>query len=136
MQSSYKTNMQKIKDMIECPRLYLDNYFSAAKTEVDVYFETKLSQIQDNRDLNDKINKKRSKLIEIIEKCQFKCVKKKLSDDVINDVKDSLECVSLEARLVHIKYDLENQLLENDSYGVILTELDDTQRFYHIFSLY
>ena len=116
------TNSDKIKQMIECPQNYLINYFDEIKFEVDAHFEIKLNQIKDDN-LRDETRKKWIKSIEVVNKCQAKCLNNKLNDDVVKEVKDSLEKPNKEAEMVKIKDNLEIQLLENTSCTVILIHL-------------
>ena len=133
---NYPTHIDKINEMIECPKLYLVDYFDTAKAKLDADFVTKLSQIKDEDvELKEKTNKKWIQLIEIIDKCQAKCLTNKLSDEVINKAKEKLKQIEsnkddqyAEDKKSRVKDNLESYLLENDSFGVIFSETIDTQR--------
>ena len=107
-----------INKIIDSPELYLIQYYDDLKTKVDVYFETKLQQIQNDKLLKDETTKNWIKYIEIIDKCYAKCIKNKIPIEVINMAQDN-EMKSYD-ELEKIRNKLESYLFSNDSSLCIL----------------
>ena len=70
-------SIENIKQMMECPKFYLANYFENVKSKIDIEFvKLRLS-------LNDEIAFEQDKikwlnLIDLIDKCQAKCIINKI----------------------------------------------------------
>lgn len=136
-------NIEKIKQMIEYPKLYLSNYFGDVKSEIDIEF-FKLRSSSKNEINIQKNNKKWLNLIELIDKCQAKCIDNKIPNDLIEETIKKLDNIEskqtvkdlykipkrnknsseqqdddefkLENEIKEIKNKLESFLLANDSY--------------------
>ena len=116
----FTNDVNKIKDIIEAPRLYLSDYFENIKSILDVSYI--------KRAITDKeVTKEWLQIIDIIEnKCLSKCLLNKLPIEVINEANDKLtniewsndSIVNLEDKLNEIKTTLESYLLLNDSFVV------------------
>ena len=107
-----------IKQIIDSPQLYLIQYYDDLKTKVDVYFETKLQQIQNDKLLKDETTKNWIKYIEIIDKCYAKCIKNKIPIEVINIAQNNE--MKSDDELEKIRNKLESYLFSNDSSLCIL----------------
>ena len=83
-------SIENIKQMMECPKFYLANYFENVKSKIDIEFvKLRLS-------LNDEIAFEQDKikwlnLIDLIDKCQAKCINNKIPSDLIEQTKKKLD---------------------------------------------
>ena len=119
------SDLNAIKQIIECSELYLIDYFDSIKTKVDVEFVSKLELVT-NLKLKEKIIKKWCKLIEIIEETLKICIKNK-SKELIEKANEELSKLELNKSQINeyqldiqrLKLKLESRLLANDSYLVI-----------------
>jgi len=139
------SNIEKIKQMIECPKLYLINYFDEVKSQIDLSFVKSRNSLKDEKAIQESSNKW-LKLIDIIDKCQAKCINNKLPNDIIDKTIKQLDTIEskqtvedlhllqkrfkrsfnqqndkdieLEDQILAIRNKLESFLLANDSYLV------------------
>lgn len=139
------SNIEKIKQMIECPKLYLINYFDEVKSQIDLSFVKSRNSLKDEKAIQESSNKW-LKLIDIIDKCQAKCINNKLPNDIIDKTIKQLDTIKskqtvedlhmlqkrfkrsfnqqndkdieLEDQILVIRNKLESFLLTNDSYLV------------------
>ena len=139
------SNIEKIKQMIECPKLYLINYFDEVKSQIDLSFVKSRNSLKDEKAIQESSNKW-LKLIDIIDKCQAKCINNKLPNDIIDKTIKQLDTIEskqtvedlhllqkrfkrsfnqqndkdieLEDQILAIRNKLESFLLTNDSYLV------------------
>lgn len=123
--------IEQIKEIIECPKLYLVYYFDEIKSKVDTEFLEKLRKITDIN-LENEINQTWIKLIDIIEKCQEKCLKNSIPNDLINEANGLISEFQLNesnnnmiCSIQKMKRKLESHLLENSSYLAILIQVEE-----------
>lgn len=121
-------NMDQINEMIECPKLYLINYFDTIRAKIDIEFYQKIQGIQDVK-LKEETTKKWIRLIELTEECLKKCLINKIPNDIINKTKKTISKyessgIIFNREILEIKSELENYLLSNDSYlAVLITQI-------------
>lgn len=131
--NSFKKSVQNeinaIKLMIDCPRLYLIHYFEDARAKVDIAFEKKILTLNGQM-LDEEENKLRLDLLDIIEKCEKKCLNNALNHELITEATEKMSTIEINqneirnkkesVRLTKIK--LESHLLANDSYLVLVND--------------
>ena len=118
----------ELKNMIEDSKWYLINYFDEIKTQIDIDYELKSSR-QSDQNLRDSLIKEWIKLIDLVEKCQQKCINNKIPNELIRKARDKLSKLENNNQIIElseIKSSIENYLLTNDSYLIIY--LDDIQK--------
>ena len=127
MSVNFKENFEinKINEIIEFSNLYLIDYFEDLKTKIDIEFVKKINETKDSN-LNEETNKKWSKIIDLIEKSQFKCLKNKFSNEMICETKERLDKIgSNKSEFLKIKNKLDCFLLSNDSNISIFIQIKD-----------
>ena len=125
-----KSVINQINQIIDCPELYLIEYYDDLKSKIDFQFETKLQSLQENH-LRETASKQRNKIIDIIDKCLTKCIKNEIPNELINQTKDlinKIECSNesndhqikeSNDQLEKLKKSIQSHLFANDSYLTI-----------------
>ena len=118
-------SIENIKQMMECPKFYLANYFENVKSKIDIEFvKLRLSLNDEIAFEQDKI--KWLKLIDLIDKCQAKCINNKIPSDLIEQTKkklDNFESKQIDKnlhkerkRLKHSNQQDANEIEQNDEH--------------------
>lgn len=100
--------MNKIENILESPIIYLIDYYENLKAKVDLDFENR----KRNFILKDTC-KEWVRIIDVLEKCQEKCIKNKLPEHLINEAKEKMAQMNSKnsEELFEIETKLENYLL-------------------------
>lgn len=131
MSENIQNDIEKIRQILECSELFLIYYFNNIKTVIDVDYETKLinNEMSNIIKLNKETSDERIKLIEKVESFQSKCLRKRLTKELINYTNLKLNKLdfyksvkSLEKELLTIKTKLESYFLTDDSSLVLLID--------------
>lgn len=121
-------NLNTLKQVIECPKLYLINYFDDIKSRIDAKFVSILSKVAD-LDFKNETIKKWSKLIGLVDKCLEKCFNNKLPNELVKEADELIFQSDLSStnEIQRVKNKLLSHLLSNDCYLVILVNLEKHQ---------
>ena len=111
--------LKEINEIIDCPKIYLLQYYDNLKAKLDIQFVSKLRSIQDAQ-LKQETQKQWIKLIEIIDICLAKCIKNTIPTQVVNETKEILNEIKSKEKLEIIKAKLQSYLFSNDFYISIL----------------
>lgn len=104
-------SIDEIKEAIESPKLYLISYFENIKNKIDLEYAEKLKDIADDIEARQAVSKEWTKLADIIEKCQSKCLNNTLPKEI------TCESTS-KTKIKETKNKINSFLLSNDSYFV------------------
>lgn len=88
--------IEEFKFTFECPRLFVSNYFSKIRAEVDLPAEKLIYLNNATPDLLDQINKKRQSIIDEIANFEaqvLKNLKQNFNQQLKNEINDSIESI-------------------------------------------
>lgn len=111
-------NKAEIIQILDCPKLYLIQYYDNLKTKIDIKYETELQSINETQS-KEETAKEWTKLIGIVDKCLAKCINNTIPVEVVNRTKDTLDTIESIEDLEQIEHELQSYLFSNDSYFVI-----------------
>lgn len=124
--------IERLKLILEHPKLYVIDYLSDVKTTIDAIYVQKRIDLKSEKEF-EKISDKWPVLIDIIEKCEKLCLKNVLSDELINQAEKIIKKLESEASteqiaLVQKKIDqFESHLLANNSHLVLKFKSNQNQ---------
>jgi hypothetical protein len=88
--------IEEFKFTFECPKLFVCNYFSKIKSEIDLPAEKLLNLNNDSSEIFDQINKKRQSIIDEIANFEtqvLKSLKQTMNAQLRNEVSESLKII-------------------------------------------
>jgi len=91
--------IEEFKFTFKCPKLFVSNYFSKYRTEVDIAAEKLLGLNYGSTQIYDKINNNRIAIINEINAYEEECLlnlKKKLEKSLVNDLNESIKVIDNE----------------------------------------
>lgn len=124
--------IDELKDIIGNPRWFLISYFDDIKAKVDFEYAKNESDKTISQEEKDLVNKEWDKLVVTIEKCQEKCLKNRIPDDLIETAKSLINKIESnkttreiadfksKEEIKEMRDLVKNHLFANESYLVIL----------------
>ena len=100
-------HLQQFKSMFEIPRLYLSNYFTDLKTEVDIYFtqnEMNETNLEEKEKFKTSYQEIINKIVEFETECFKACKTNSLNKTITVDVNLSIE--NIESKMDEAKREL------------------------------